>query len=406
MRKLVVATSFPVYPGYGGGQRRILGLYAAMASLGIAVDLVGLVDRGQRGGVREIAPGLRELSVPRTRAHHDEESALYRRAGVPVSDVALALHADLTPAYGDALEEAARGAAAVVASHPFAQPAIAAACPELALIYESHNVELDLKTAMYAESEARDKLLEAVRGVEAACCAQADHVIVCSEEDGARLGGLYGLECDRSVVVPNGIDPGSMRFAALEERGARKARLGLGDSFQALFLGSWHEPNLAAVRDVLRAAVELPDVRFLVVGSAGLPFCDDPAPANVDFCGVVQAGFVRSVLGIVDAALNPMRWGSGTNLKMLDYAVAGVPLVSSVFGARGLDLEADRHYLPVDSDALATGLRALRSEPAGPTASRARAAREHVEDRFAWSTIARRWYEHPLLRELLDGVPA
>ena len=62
-----------------------------------------------------------------TAAHHRAEYRLHVRAGVPVSDLALALHGDLTPAYGEALATVAETAVAAVASHPFAQPALAAA---------------------------------------------------------------------------------------------------------------------------------------------------------------------------------------------------------------------------------------------------------------------------------------
>ncbi len=40
-----------------------------------------------------------------------------------------------------------------------------------------------------------------------------------------------------------------------------------------------------------------------------------------------------------DVALNPMLGGSGTNIKMLDYMAAGLPVITTPIGARGLDLE-------------------------------------------------------------------
>jgi glycosyltransferase involved in cell wall biosynthesis len=272
------------------------------------------------------------------------------------------------------------------------------------LIYEAHNVETDLKAAMLAESEAADELIEAVRAVEGACCTTATHTIVCSQEDGARLGELFGVPAARTVVVPNGADPAAVPFVDSGLRAQRRRTLGLGDAPLALFLGSWHEPNLAAVRDVLAAAEALPAARFLVVGSAGLAFADEVVPANVDLCGIVDGGFVHSVLGVASTALNPMRWGSGTNLKMLDYALAGVPILSTPFGARGLGLEAGVHYEAVEAGELAAGVAALHALPAPAVAQRTRAAAERVRERFTWDAIAARWRAHPALRELLEGV--
>jgi glycosyltransferase involved in cell wall biosynthesis len=403
--KLVVATSFPVWPPRGGGQSRIFGLYAALARLGVDVDIVGLVARGERGGIQTIAPGVRELRVPKTLRHDQEEYRLHIRAGVPVTDLALALYHELTPAYGEAVAAAAERAVAVVASHPYTQPALAAAT-DLPLIYEAHNVEVDLKASMLSGSDGSEELTQIVHDVEAACCATAAHTLVCTPEDGVRLAALYDLAPERTVVVPNGVDPHSVQYTTLEERAARKGALGLGEAFQALFLGSWHEPNLVAVRDILAAAEALPDIRFLVVGSAGVAFAAEQVPRNVDLCGVVDGGFVRSVLGLADAALNPMRWGSGTNLKMLDYALAGVPVLSTEFGARGLGLEPGGHYASFDAEALAPALSRLLTEDREAVAKRAERANAIVRERFAWDAIAVGWHADPALRRLLGGVGA
>ena len=398
--KIVVATSFPIWPPRGGGQSRIFGLYAALARLGVDVDVVALVARQEHGGVRTLAPGLRQIRIPKTLRHEQEEYRLHVRAGVPVTDMALAVHHELTPAYGEALAEAAEGAAAIVASHPFTQPALAAHA-DAPLIYEAHNVEAELKGSMLAGADDAEELIAIVREVEAACCATAAHTIVCTPEDGVRLGELYGLDQDRVVVVPNGVDPASVPYTAPEERAARKRALGLRGT-HALFIGSWHEPNLVAVRDILAAAEQLPELRFLIVGSAGAAFSGEHIPLNVDLCGLVDAGFVRSVLSFADVALNPMRYGSGTNLKMLDYALAGVPVLSTEFGARGLGLEPGTHYGEIGED-LAAALRAFEAESA---AARVRAAHDRVAERFAWDAIAARWHAHTALRGLLDGAVA
>ena len=47
----------------------------------------------------------------------------------------------------------------------------------------------------------------------------------------------------------------------------------------------------------------------------------------------------NAVLSCAQVAVNPMFSGSGSNLKMAEYAVAGLPVLSTEFGCRGLDLE-------------------------------------------------------------------
>jgi glycosyltransferase involved in cell wall biosynthesis len=399
--KLTVATSFPVHPPRGGGQQRIMGLYGALARLGVEVEIVALVDRFGRAGRRLIAPGVYEVRVPKSAAHDAREFAMQKRAGVPVTDIALALHHELTPAYGDALATSAATSAAVVASHPYAAPALTAA-GDRPFVYEAHNVEIDLKRAMFGQGGS--DLLEAVEAVERHCCETADMVLACSPQDAERLHERYGVLDERVTVVPNGVDAGRRRYHDNDARRALKVRLGVERRFLALFVGSWHEPNLVALDEVLAAAHDLDDVTFAVVGSVGLAVDRKQASSNVDLCGVVADGFLDGVLAVADVALNPMRTGSGTNLKMLDYAAAGVPLVSTSIGARGLGFEAGAHYAPMDRDGLVATVSRVRTEAADAVQERARAARQVVENRFDWSVVAAGWAGHPWMHARL-GVP-
>jgi glycosyltransferase involved in cell wall biosynthesis len=397
--KLTVATSYPIVPARGGGQQRVLGLYGAAAARGVDVDVVALTDLRDHATVRSIAPGLREIRVPKTPAHDRAELAMHNETGIPVTDVALAVHHELTPAYADALRESASDAAAVIACHPFTEPALAAACPERPLIYEAQDVETDLKAEML-NGRAAD-VLDIVRSVERACCERASIVLTCSNADASRLHELLGADLESTIVVPNGCDCEHMPHTGPAQRAAVKRSLGI-EALLALFVGSWHEPNLVAARAVLAAAESLPDARFVIVGSAGSALIDDRVPANVDITGPVDANFLRTLLGIADLALNPMRSGSGTNLKMLDYAAAGIPLISSAVGARGLGFEPGEHYARCDPDDLASAIAAFADEPAEETARRARIAYDRVVSVFDWRGIASRWLEHAAMERLLS----
>jgi glycosyltransferase involved in cell wall biosynthesis len=391
--RLAVATSFPVDPPRSGGQQRIHGLYSALGRRGVETEIVALVDQNARGGVREIAPGVRELRIPKSPEHDSREFIVMQQAGVPVTDLVLATSHDLTPEYGEALAGAASGAEAIVVSHPYTHPAVRAAGLG-PVIYEAHNVEYDLKAGMYRD----EALTEVVRTVEADACREAAAVLVCSAEDGARLGDLYGSDPAHHVLVPNGTEARTATYVGREEREARRGRLGMGPT--ALFLGSWHEPNVVAARDILRAAEQLPDVRFVIVGSVGMALAAEDIPSNVDVCGMVDAGFVRAVLGVADIALNPMRSGSGTNLKMLDYALAGVPVISSPVGARGLGMSAGEHYVAAETSELGEAIADLLAEDPRVVDARCRAAEAVVHASFTWDAIAERY------AAALDRLPA
>ena len=85
-------------------------------------------------------------------------------------------------------------------------------------------------------------------------------------------------------------------------------------------------------------AKKLPKIKFLIVGSVGFYFKGEEKPKNVGFTGLVDDREKALILSIADVALNPMLSGSGTNLKMLDYMAAGVCVLSTKTGARGLEI--------------------------------------------------------------------
>jgi glycosyltransferase involved in cell wall biosynthesis len=405
-RKLTVATSFPVWPPRGGGQQRVVGLYRGLAREGVAVDVVALADHRTRPAVREIAPGMREIRVPKSADHDRAELALHLELGIPVTDVALHLFGDMTPAYGDALSASAADATAIAACHPFGFPALRAAAPDLPLIYEAQDVETDIKAEMLEgdDSEAARSTVAAVREVEAATCADAALVATCSEFDRERLGELFGVPAARSVAVANGTECADIPFVSPDARTAYRAALGM-EAFTVLFVGSWHGPNVEAAHAILDAARVLTDATFVVVGSVGRALEGEDSPPNVDLTGAVDDGFLRGVLAVADVAVNPMVSGSGTNLKMLEYAAAGLPLVSSAFGTRGLGFVAGEHYAPGEPAELAAALAAVRAEPAHETARRVRVAYERVSSTFDWPVIARDWLAHEEMRRILSLQP-
>jgi glycosyltransferase involved in cell wall biosynthesis len=99
------------------------------------------------------------------------------------------------------------------------------------------------------------------------------------------------------------------------------------------------------------------------------------------------------MLSIADVALNPMRSGTGTNLKMLDYMAAGVPVISTEFGARGLNITDREHYFRSSTSDLHTALAAIRETSKADLERLILAARARVEDEYSWAVIADRFLE-------------
>ena len=110
-------------------------------------------------------------------------------------------------------------------------------------------------------------------------------------------------------------------------------------------------------------------------------------PPNVGLFGPLDDETKGLALAIADAALNPMLHGSGTNLKMLEYAASGTPIITSRTGVRGLGFKDSEVFL-AEPDQLPEVLERLKNTPAVALQDMALSARRRVEDHFDWRRIA------------------
>jgi glycosyltransferase involved in cell wall biosynthesis len=385
--RLVVATTFPVIPPQGGGRLRVLQLYRHLAHR-FDVTIVSFGPHGTASWEEEIAPGLVESRVERSAEHAELEHRLHRTTGgQPIEDVALTLLAPLTPSYRNTLARAARGCRAVVACHPYLVREALAASPEARLWYEAQDVEINLKRASWANNPSLHRLLTEVESVERLCWQTAELVFGCTTGDLEDLKFLYGNRAGWIVEVPNGVDLGEVPFTGWEER-CQQALAGTPPI--ALFIGSWHPPNIAAVEAIGTIASALPEVIFLVAGSVREAFVDLEFPANLRLIGQVESHFLNKLAAVAAVALNPMTFGSGSNLKLLHYFAAGIPVVTTPFGARGFDVVDEQHARIVALADFPAAIRGLLNDE-----SRQRvmieAGRKLVMSRYSWPTIAKKF---------------
>lgn len=381
-KKVVVANTFPVFPPQGGGQIRLYQLYKGL-SLKADVVMVNLAPTEDTAGTRELAPGFTEVLVPRAWAIREENARLEQRINVPCGDISAVLQCKLAPNFITALHDACDGADVVVASHPYAYPALKLVW-DGPIYYESLNVEYDLKLGIYG---ADSPWLQAVEEVEGECARRSPRVFACSPADAERMAELYGLDPMLLSVVPNGVDTSALPYHDPVERQAKRQELGLGERPLVLFMGSMHTPNVEALELLLHSANDCPELDFVVLGSVCWAYKQD-VPDNVRLIGVVDEEEKLAWLALADIGFNPMLSGSGTNLKILDYAAAGLAIVSTSFGARGGVLEAEEHFWQAEQDNLTTLLKQVAALPAEERSAITRAARERVESTVDWRAVA------------------
>ena len=340
-RRILVPLTFPVWPPRSGGQNRVFHLYRHIARY-VPVTLLTLCNSEDAPLDGELAPGLRELRIPKSGRHQQGEQATEQQVEASVADLYAIDHYHESPGYMAALRQLSEQSDLVVASHPYLYRAIRAVYRGL-LYYEAHNVELDMKRDILRDVAVSAPWLTLIENTEGECARDAVACCACSEQDRRRLHELYQVPLDDICVVPNGV--AAHEIPGLEPGlRARIARRLLPDSrAAAVFIGSWHGPNIEAVRWIIEVlAPALPDLQFWIVGSVGNFWKNSrnkSRPANVVLVGQLNEADKNAVLSCARVAVNPVVSGSGSNLKMAEYAVAGLPVLSTEFGCRGLDLE-------------------------------------------------------------------
>jgi glycosyltransferase involved in cell wall biosynthesis len=243
-------------------------------------------------------------------------------------------------------------------------------------VLDAHNVYQDMTE--FPQASRRDRIFYHLTrrrqaSMELACWAAADHVIFCSRVDRDRAERLLPGVAAKSTIVPNCVDVGAFapRPAAAFRQGG-----------YVLFMGTTrYPPNFFAIQEICRAvAPALPDLEFRIVGDAA--WAPSPVPPNVRFLGRVES--TADHLAGAQVAIAPVRHGSGTRLKLLEYFAAGLPVVCTTKAAEGLDADDGRHLRLVDTPSeMVDAVRALHAS-AEACAAFGAAGRALVQARYDW----------------------
>jgi len=388
--RVTVIDMQPITPAVGGGRQRLLGLYHALGP-DIACTYVGSYDwPGESRRDQQLTPGLREIVVPLSEAHHGAAAALSRRTGGrTVIDIAFADQVHLSDDYLAAARKHAMEADVVVFSHPWAHAVVADVLrADQLVVYESHNVEGLLRMSLHDDLPAADPLVHGVVALEYRLCREADLVLACSQEDREIFARVYDVSWDKLRVVPNGIFAFTHEPPTGEQRAAAKKALRVGKQRLVIFVGSNYGPNNDAAAFVAgKLAGDRPDVAFALIGGCCDRLQKESLPANVALLGTLDEESKHTWMRAADAAVNPLSAGSGTSIKMFDFMAAGLPTVTTRIGARGICSHGVPPFVVAELDGFGDALDGLLGD-AGRREEYAARGRKNVESFYAWERIS------------------
>ena len=389
MPKALVISFFPAFtPPTSGGELRLCNLYRSL-SASFELTLLTSTDFGARFEEINHTNSFRELRFPKDELWRNAYRTLEgARVSGDLAGLAFAL-AVADPACGlrKVARELAPSVDLVIHEFPFSEPIFADGSAPLE-IYNSHNFETSLLSSIVQGPGLDDAFAKLVR-LEQNLTRRAKLVFATSQADLEKFRLFYGVPAARLGLCPNGYDEDELRPVSLS-RNAGKQRL--ADRPQLLFTGSQHHPNVEAATWLAHLAHELPECDVVVAGGVSRVLKASQQLPNFHCLGSFDAARKLALLEQADLYLNPVILGSGTSLKAIEALGAGLPMVSTPEGVRGLHLEDGVHAAVVPRSDFPEAVRALLAD-ADYRARCADRGREWVVESYSWERIAHRLAE-------------
>ncbi|ASA78490.1 glycosyltransferase [Thermococcus sp. 5-4] len=218
---------------------------------------------------------------------------------------------------------------------------------KILIVYDAHNVEKErVESGAFSTQSSLLRIFTKIILIfsEWIAVRTSDIVFSISHRDKRVFKRTYGIPPERILVI---------RPIVPTNRGVKyKRKCGI------LFHGSFkYFPNKEAVDFILEVSENLKWARFYLAGS-GMP---KKKLKNVEFMGFVEN--LDEFLSMGDLALVPLKRGAGVKLKILDYLLRGIPVITTKIGAQGLEFTHMKNAIVVNLDEIEEIVRFLSENP-------------------------------------------
>lgn len=225
---------------------------------------------------------------------------------------------------------------------------------------------------------------------------QWDRVLLCGEGDANTIRARNPRFANRIGVVTNVFDTSNIKPQPNSELYASLAQASAQGPVRLLFVGllNYH-PNTDAVmvladllHPLLRHAKR--DVAITIAGRSA-PESVRAACARVGFRLVENAPDLTPLYRETHAVIAPIRFGSGSRLKILEAWCHGKPLIATGMAMEGIDLATQDHFYQADTPQdMLEALNRIIAEP-GDATKKAAAGRALVDAAYSYNTSRSYW---------------
>lgn len=196
------------------------------------------------------------------------------------------------------------------------------------IVFEAHNSDFTLLQRLGYPLE-KIRLMQ----FKEYCAATISEKTVCVSRIDAQIYQSLGIPSKKIAVVPNGVSLPADQ-AIIKNR-----------NDDLVFLGNtYYQPNAEAIEVIYNQILpkleeKLPCSKVIVIGPVSKQMIRSYTTKNLIFTGAISQEEMLLRLTKARIGLCPLKSGSGTRLKVLQYLTAGLPTISTKLGIEGLELD-------------------------------------------------------------------
>jgi len=387
-QEITVLNFYTVFPFNHGGSRELRGFCKGLSEW-FDINLIVFDDKDIYKEEVVLSKHLKVFQIPFTWQLVEELYWFYEEYGfnakslIDYSVFASRFLSEM-PKFVEKVRRISENSQIIITTHPYTYRLAKEACPEKSIWYRAQNVEYNYKKSTWTKLYNPELLLLEVFALEKECCDGSELILTITQDDADCFREMYNISPEKILNISAGYDFDSLEFTPPSKRKRKEDIYNL----TALFISSDADVAVNAANNIVKIALDTPLVKYIIAGTVGYKINKKEIPNNVYIMGMVSEAEKIELLKMSDVALNLIEGGSGLNMKMLEYFAYGLPVISTKFGARGLDVTNRIECLITSESGYKNDILAFINMPISERDRLAQNALELLKRDYDWRNIA------------------